>query len=181
MKRILTLIVTLVCVFAAYSQNTVYIWKGNTLSVQAADSLTIDRSHGDYVDLGLSVLWAKYDIEKWKYSNGNCLLSRSDLYDIREKGYVLPTPENFDELYRQCANLIGTDSFTIVGKNGNAIYGVSPYYPGSGTEFGYWIYNEGDMIWYINKKYGSWSNPWTTDTRDIAGFLARVRLIDSKD
>lgn len=118
MKRILTLIVTLVCVFAAYSQNTVYIWRDKTLSVQAADSLTIDRSTGKLVDLGLSVLWAKSDA-----SSSRCNFSDAKTAaENQGSGYRLPTEVEVSELVKQCIRVVQPDNrFKLIGPNGNSI------------------------------------------------------------
>ncbi|GEM_PF-1891809 len=117
MKRIPTLIVTLVCVFAAYSQNTVYIWKGNTLSVQAADSLTIDRSTSNLVDLGLSVMWARADASSGcKYSDANTAVMKQSSH------YRLPTYEEYRELAKQCTITIQPDNgLNFIAPNGNSI------------------------------------------------------------
>lgn len=117
MKQILTIIVTLVCVFAAYSQNTVYIWKGNILSVQAADSLTIDMSTDNLVDLGLSVMWAKSD------ASSGC--AYSDAYSaVRRQNttYRLPTAVEYGELARRCIITNRTYNWlTFISPNGNSI------------------------------------------------------------
>ena len=111
MKRILTIIVTLVCVFAAYSQNTVYIWKDNTLSVQAADSITIDRDHGSYVDLGLSVLWSIGDQGSYLYHDAQrVVFPNSD-------GIRFPRTHEFEELERLCS----WSSDGLIGLYGNSI------------------------------------------------------------
>ena len=116
MKRILTLIVTLVCVFAAYSQNSIYIWKDNTLSVQAADSLTIDRSAYGFVDLGLSVMWAKSD------ASYGCEYSYAETA-VNKYGGRLPTKEEYYELAKRCRinNTAGRGYLTFIGSNGNSI------------------------------------------------------------
>lgn len=115
MKRILTIIVTLVCVFAAYSQNTVYIWKGNILSVQAADSLTIDRSTDNFVDLGLSVMWAKSD------ASSDCEYSYAETA-VKKYGGRLPTVVEYGELARRCIITNQTyNRLTFISPNGNSI------------------------------------------------------------
>ena len=117
MKRILTLIVTLVCVLAAYSQNTVYIWKGNTLSLQAADSLTIDRSTDDLVDMGLSVMWAKSEASSGcAYSYANTAVKN------QSSRYRLPTKEDAKELVSQCKIVIQPNRYVkFIATNGNSI------------------------------------------------------------
>ncbi len=115
MKRILTIIVTLVCVFAAYSQNTVYIWKDNTLSVQAADSIAFYADN--VVDLGLSVCWESDDFYL-NYLSG----WMSSVPDGR-----LPTDKEFKELFSRCSKeLIDIPGYAhrikFIGPNGNIIY-----------------------------------------------------------
>lgn len=117
MKRILTLIVTLVCVLAAYSQNTVYIWKGNTLSVQAADSLTIDRSTDDLVDMGLSVMWARSEA-----SSGCAYSYAKTAVKNQSSWYRLPTKEDAKELVSQCKIVIQPNRYVkFIATNGNSI------------------------------------------------------------
>lgn len=116
MKRILTIIVTLVCVFAAYSQNTVYIWKDNTLSVQAADSIAFYADN--VVDLGLSVCWESDDFYL-NYLSG----WMSSVPDGR-----LPTDKEFKELFSRCSKELidkpgyNNDRIKFIGPNGNIIY-----------------------------------------------------------
>ncbi|CDE57668.1 putative uncharacterized protein [Prevotella sp. CAG:873] len=116
MKRILTIIVTLVCVFAAYSQNTVYIWKDNTLSVQAADSIAFYADN--VVDLGLSVCWESDDFYL-NYLSG----WMSSVPDGR-----LPTDKEFKEFFSRCSKELidkpgyNNDRIKFIGPNGNIIY-----------------------------------------------------------
>ena len=116
MKRILTIIVTLVCVFAAYSQNTVYIWKDNTLSLQAADSIAFYADN--VVDLGLSVCWESDDFYL-NYLSG----WMSSVPDGR-----LPTDKEFKELFSRCSKELidkpgyNNDRIKFIGPNGNIIY-----------------------------------------------------------
>ncbi len=147
MKRILTLIVTLVCVFAAYSQNTVYIWKDNTLSVQAADSLTIDRSTSELVDLGLSVLW-------WD----NWLRGRYSYFDasrLLDYHYRFPTKMEFRELFsRGIVTMKAPNNYcclSIIGPSGKEInLGATNEFI---NKFTYSMWTEGSSRFYMNLKY----------------------------
>lgn len=125
MKRILTLIVTLVCVFAAYSQNTVYIWKDNTLSVQAADSITIDRSFGNWIDMGLGVFWKKqiettYKAIQWREAD--------KMYGSLSDGSRLPTISDFRELLHCSTHRSGDGVIYLTGITGNTIAFRTGYY-----------------------------------------------------
>ncbi len=147
MKRILTLIVTLVCVFAAYSQNTVYVWKGNTLSVQAADSLTIDRSTVGFVDLGLSVMWCEKNM-RGRYSYFDA--SRNVDY-----GYRLPTKMEFYELFSRCTVTMYApntySSLTLIGPSGKTkIMGATN---GFLNKFTYSMWTKDSDRFYMNLKY----------------------------
>lgn len=150
MKRILTIIVTLVCVFAAYSQNTVYIWKDNTLSVQAADSITIDRSHGGYVDLGLSVLWSIGDQGSYLWSDAHRLVyPNSD-------GIHFPRIREFEELERLCS--WSSDGLTLTGLNGNSIK-----------------YSMVDQYWTASQSY--WYNRSNHVVKDYWKVYAKVKTV----
>lgn len=132
MKRMLTIIVTLVCVFAAYSQNTVYIWKDNTLSVQAADSIAFYADN--VVDLGLSVCWESDDFYL-NYLSG----WMSSVPDGR-----LPTDKEFKELFSRCSKeLIDipgyNDRIKFIGPNGNIIY-LNQSHSGYGLPYSYFRY-----------------------------------------
>lgn len=134
MKRIPTLIVTLVCVFAAYSQNTVYIWKDNTLSVQAADSITVDRSFGNWVDLGLSVFWNKqratYKGISWNFADKE--------YGSLSDGSRLPTMMEFRELEKRCTYRWDNDYGYYTGITGNTIVLQSSLYYWIDASYYYW-------------------------------------------
>lgn len=151
MKRILTLIVTLVCVFAAYSQNTVYIWKGNTLSVQAADSIAFCADN--VVDLGLSVFWESDDA-----CYGNNINWDDAVEEASDSGGRLPTEKEFEELFSRCSWDISKDkshgwynrSIEFIGPNGNKIcLYLSDY------DYRYWV---GDNSTYYYIYYRYWTN-----------------------
>ncbi len=140
MKRLLTLIAMLACICAAYSQNTVYIWKGNTLSVQAADSLTIDRSTNGLVDLGLSVMWAESNVGGLR------------TYDEAKKavanlgyGYRLPTQEEWYEIYLRCTLFVQNGKLKVIGPNGNSISLPVCRSSNNGYLYMYWA-NEASMM-----------------------------------
>lgn len=134
MKRILTLVVTLVCVFFAYSQNTVYIWKDNTLSVQAADRITIDRSFGSWVDMGLSVMWAKSDATykaiSWSFAYKD--------YGTLSDGSRLPKLKDFRELQNRCTYRNDDGCIYYTGIYGNTIVFRSGAYYWTDSPCVYW-------------------------------------------
>ena len=154
MKRILTLIVTLVCIFAAYSQNTVYIWTDNTLSVQAADSITIDRSFGNWIDLGLSVLWNKQN----ETLNGFSWLNADKKYGSLSDGSRLPKITEFRELINRCTYRYDNNGYGYyTGIYGNTIVFASGDYYWTASSYVYW---SGGSVFQRNQ-----------------GAYARVRLV----
>lgn len=157
MKRILTLIVTLVCVFAAYSQNTVYIWKDNTLSVQAADSIAFYADN--VVDLGLSVCWESDDA----YSGYNISWDNADASASYSEGR-LPTKEEFEELFSRCSweriDKVGpNDLIKFIGPNGNIMYLNQTHYNSSYPSYSYFRFWTNSPYVLVEVFYDSYSGP----------------------
>lgn len=161
MKRILTLIVTLVCVFSAYSQNTVYIWKDNTLSVQAADSIAFYADN--VVDLGLSVCWESDDAR-----NGyNIDWDEADAIASVSEGR-LPTKKEFEELFSRCSWDMSKDTsikwgdrpIEFIGPNGNKLCLYVSYYDLSYSCNYYrcWTNERGVYVQACNDSYNKWIN-----------------------
>lgn len=98
--------------------------------VEVSKKIEIDGI--EFVDLGLSVLWANKNIgSKTTHDIGN-FLDKSHADDLREvfefnlKGAKIPTIAQWEELRNQCSwectELNGTGGYLVKGKNGNSIF-----------------------------------------------------------
>lgn len=183
MKRILTLIVTLVCVFSAYSQNTVYIWKDNTLSVQAADSIAFCED--GYVDLGLSVIWKNCaGTELGGHGVGIYEWSDDMAGYIKGETGRMPSVAECKELYDRCTHREYTSTgkygnhrkyIEFTGPNGNRIYliGFIEHYYMEGGSWNYiYRYWTREKNRYVDYGPDSFSSGYGANTVCALGYVA---------
>lgn len=106
------------------------------------DSIIIDGI--EFVDLGLSVLWANKNIGSSRAYDTGTFVNKVDssttglVAELNIKGAKVPTIGNFEELRNQCyweqTELNGVGGYLVKGRNGNSI--SLPLF-GDGTQFGF--------------------------------------------
>lgn len=162
LKFYLCFVVAFICSLAVQAQSTknIIVWQNGIKTEMSADSVTFVRQSGDksdddnsdYVDLGLSVKWAKCNVgaskpedygnyyawgettPKSNYSednySGKNLTSLDARHDVATvvmgKQWRTPTESEMEELHNKCnytwTTQNGVSGFKVTGPNGNSIF-----------------------------------------------------------
>lgn len=176
----------------------------STLEYQgASDTLTLTTpekyTEEDAVDLGLSVLWAKYPNQDanssfYNYKNEGHYKSHSNIYHIPEEwsdGWRLPTKAEWEELCNKCtweemsaAPYGSGKNIAITGTNGNQMFLYKRYNQDTTNYLVDELCNDEGRHWFINFPRGSFSYSFVEDIGFVADDYSRdqfyVRLVRDK-
>ncbi|MDY4614658.1 MAG: hypothetical protein SO411_02925, partial [Bacteroidaceae bacterium] len=175
----------------------------STLEYQGtSDTLTLTTpekyTEEDAVDLGLSVLWAKYPNQDANRSsqcaNEGDYKRHSNIYHIPEEwsdGWRLPTKAEWEELCNKCtweemsaAPYGSGKNIAITGTNGNQMFLYKRYNQDTTNYLVDELCNDEGRHWFINFPRGSFSYSFVEDIGGVADDYARdqfyVRLVRDK-
>lgn len=167
-----------------------------------SDTLTLTTpekyTEEDAVDLGLSVLWAKYP-NQGANSSSQCAnegdyTTHSNIYDIPEEwsdGWRLPTKAEWEELCNKCtweemsAVSYGRGkNIAITGANGNQMFLYKRYNQDTTNYLVDELCNDEGRHWFINFPLGSFSYSFVEDIGFVADDYVRnkfyVRFVRDK-
>lgn len=165
-----------------------------------SDTLTLTTpekyTEEDAVDLGLSVLWAKYPNQRANnssYENEGYYIAHSNTYEIPEQwsdGWRLPTKAEWEELCNKCTwEEMSTAPYgcgkniVITGANGNQMFLYKRYNQDTTNYLVDELCNDAGRHWFINFPLGSFSYSFIEDigfVGDYVGDKFYVRFVRDK-